>query len=94
MRVSPSYACLDKFLCIISWEREFPKCLNKSLPRFQSYHNALLLFTNTSRPVNQHLIKFDKSWSLQEGFDDLLKTWWQAYKLDIIDIENSWKFKI
>jgi hypothetical protein len=33
LRIRPSFACLDRFLCTTSWEIEFPNCLNKSLPR-------------------------------------------------------------
>jgi hypothetical protein len=65
MRTIPSFTCLDRFLCTISWEREFPNYLNRSLLRFQSDHNALLLFIEIHRSDNQHLIKFDKTWSLQ-----------------------------
>jgi hypothetical protein len=36
MRILPSPVCLDRFLCTTSWEREFPNCLNKLLPRYQS----------------------------------------------------------
>jgi hypothetical protein len=43
LRKNPSLAYLDRFLCTTLWEREFSNCLNKSLSRYQSDHNAIIL---------------------------------------------------
>jgi hypothetical protein len=94
-RISPSFACLDRFLCTTSWESEFPNYISKSLPRYQSDHNAIILFTdNLIRMNQQHNIKYDKNWPQQEGFNELMITWWKSIVLDITDIGNSWKVKL
>jgi hypothetical protein len=95
LRDNPSFTCLDRFFCSVTWEREFPGCISKSLPRFQSDHNALILKTNVAIHVNSNsIIKYDKEWSKQEGFNELLYKWWHSYKVKNIDLGNSWKFKL
>jgi hypothetical protein len=42
-------------------EREFSNCISKSLSRFQSDHNALIINTQTTNnTTNISTIKFDK----------------------------------
>jgi Endonuclease-reverse transcriptase len=59
LRNNPSLACLDRFLCTTAWERKFSYCANKSLPRYQSDHNALILYTDpNAQNYCQYPIKF------------------------------------
>jgi hypothetical protein len=82
LRIRPSFTCLDRFLCTTSWKIEFPNCLNKSLPKYQSDHNTIIFLTdNTIRMDNNTLIRYDKQWTQQEGFNDLLMNWCNSFKL-------------
>jgi hypothetical protein len=95
LREYPSLACLDRFLCTLSWEREFPNCINKSLPRYQSDHNTIILLTNNSITLDNTIpIRYDKTWTHQEGFNELLISWWISYELDTLDLGKSWKDKM
>jgi hypothetical protein len=91
LRYFPSCACLDRFLFFISWGREFPHCISKSLPKYQSCHNALILITNTyTNNQHNHIIRWDKTCPSIEGFSDLLISWWYYHTLNKNDIGNSW----
>jgi hypothetical protein len=95
LRDNPSLACLDRFLCSITWEREFPLSVSKSLPRFQSDHNAIILKSNINISYTNNNIKsFDKSWVNQEDFNELMIIWWKSFPLDINDLGMSWKMKM
>jgi hypothetical protein len=95
LKYSPSCVCLDRFMCSISWENEFSYCLNKSLSRYQSDHNAIMLIIdNNTNNQHTYIIKWDKNRINQEGFSDLLISWWQSQHLEIRDIVNSWKIKM
>jgi hypothetical protein len=58
----PSLVCLDRFLCTLSWEREFSNCINKSLPRYQSDHSAIILITENAKTLDNNIpIRYDKT---------------------------------
>jgi hypothetical protein len=67
LRENSSFACLDRFLCSNPWEKKILGCVSKSLPRFQSNHNAIILKTNASNHININpIMKYDKNWPQQE----------------------------
>jgi hypothetical protein len=85
---------LDRFLCSISWESEFPLCISKSLFMYQSDHNVLILNTSyNNRQHNIEITRFGKSWIGNKEFESLLIEWWNSVKLGN-DLRNNWKFKL
>jgi hypothetical protein len=94
LRIIPSFALLDRFLCSTSWENEFSLCISKSLPRYQLDHNVLILNTSyNNRQQNNEITRFEKSWIGNVEFESLLIEWWNSVKLGN-DLGNNWKFKL
>jgi hypothetical protein len=95
LRIIPSFACLDRFLCSITWESEINNFTSYSLPRYQSDHNPLILQLNPSNRIRPNtVIKFDKNWASQVGFTELLIRWWNSFQLDIHNLGIRWKLKL
>jgi hypothetical protein len=94
MRISPSFALLDRFLCSTSWKHQFSLCISISLLRYQFDHNVLLIDSNhTNINRTQKIIRFEKTWIGNEEFEKLIIKWWLEYSL-AADLGNNWKDKL
>lgn len=81
------------YLRSLDWKKQFSLSIIKSLPRLQSDHTPLLLFTDISSSHNNTHIKFESIWLSQEGFKELLVEWWNSYIIKD-NVGEDWKCKL
>ena len=67
---------LDRFLVSSNWENHFSGVVQYILPRPVSYHFPILLDGGGIRS-NPTPFRFENIWLKAEGFEELLKNWWQ-----------------
>jgi hypothetical protein len=84
---------LSPFLLTISWQSHFSRCIVSSLPRLQSDHNPIMLFSHSPSQKKYFRIRFEKNWLSQEGFLELFESWWSNFII-IFDIANQWRLKL
>jgi hypothetical protein len=57
----------------------FSHSLSKSLPRYQSDHNILLLTTyQNNNSLANKIIRFEKRWMGNKEFKKILPQWWNS----------------
>uniref|UniRef100_A0A2N9I916 Reverse transcriptase domain-containing protein n=1 Tax=Fagus sylvatica TaxID=28930 RepID=A0A2N9I916_FAGSY len=75
-----SMSQLDRFLFTADWNEGFVHFSQKRLVRLSSDHFPVLLECGTiqrrSRPF-----RFENMWLKAEGFEDLVKEWWESYSV-------------
>ncbi len=75
-----SMSRLDRFLFTADWNEGFVHISQKRLVRLSSDHFPVLLECGTiqrrSRPF-----RFENMWLKAEGFEDLVKEWWESYSV-------------
>lgn len=73
----PIWVKLDRFLISFEWTVNFPKIIQKCLPRMGSDHVPIWL------EVGMHLSKprpfrFELAWTTIDGFQDRIAQWWNS----------------
>ncbi|RVW95073.1 putative ribonuclease H protein [Vitis vinifera] len=73
-------ARLDRFLATPCWLDQFSRVLNRRLPRPTSDHYPILLEGGGVRR-GPSPFKFENMWLKAEGFQELIKGWWQGIEI-------------
>ena len=80
-RTTPAMSRTDRFLFSSDWEDRYPTVIQKRLPKLSSDHFPILLecgkFLRGKRPF-----RFKNMWLKAEGFDEMVRGWWEAYQFD------------
>jgi hypothetical protein len=75
-QVNPSMAALDRVLVSTQWEAKYPLARITNLPRGVSEHNPLLLNFGDKDKKRAYTFRFEKWWMEIEGFEHMVKRWW------------------
>ncbi|XP_020102569.1 uncharacterized protein LOC109720094 [Ananas comosus] len=74
MQHQPSMAKLDRFLVSIQWDRSYPHCKVKALPKITSDHCPILLSTAILSAPRR--FRFEKVWLTRDDFHSNMTLWW------------------
>ena len=70
---------LDHFIVSEGWECHFNGVVQCALPKPVSDHALILLYGGRVRR-GLSSFRFKLMWLKEEGYKDLLKSWWEGYK--------------
>lgn len=74
-QVDPIWVKLNRFLVNYAWVDNYPKILQKSLPRLGSDHVPIRLEVGTFCSVPRPF-RFELPWTTADGFLELVSQWW------------------
>jgi hypothetical protein len=86
-------ACLDRYLVSSSWSSQYRTAHSYSFPRVCSDHSPISLEFRPASRFKSTIFRFEKCWLGQDGFSDLMTTWWNSMVLENNKALN-WKFKL
>ena len=67
---------IDRVLMSIEWKTRFPLCTLRTLTRIGSDHCPLLLSDGTAKALEPRQFFFEKQWTAQKGFSELIQQKW------------------
>lgn len=88
----PTFEKLDRILCSVEWEETYPLTKISALCREKSDHVPLFLDTGDVVKTDP-IFRFENSWFLREGPDELVINSWKSTGSKISSLDN-WQTKL
>jgi len=85
---SPTLVKLDRVLCSVDWEENFPKCILQSMASDDSDHCPILLGLQDNKP-GQPRFHFQSFWTKLDGFQEVVATAWASIPVGPCPFFNS-----